>query len=383
MLQGLYTGLSGLISYRKALDVTSHNIANANNLNYSKQIVHFSPNPIKDDFNIRMGTGVNVSSVKRSHDSFLFNNIKYNLSENSKNSEMYEKLSTLNNIMKENIFDDNSILDLTEQYFLSVQDIADNPDNIAIKNNNQEIFNNLENKFNKLNNDLDQYKNNLVDEYTLLEDEANNYLIQLEDISKKIQNIEALNYTSENQTYANQLRDERNNLEQKLSTIGNFKSYINPVSEDENIDYDTNYNFEFSVNGGKLEGISNSLKSINNLQEDFINTYSPIQDKINSFIDNNMENPTELLEWYSNSSFTKDFEKVSLGFSTNVDNIKSNLNSTEIILEQLNNIKSNRDNVNIDEEMTNMINYQRAYEANAKVIQTMDEILKTTINLKQ
>ena len=30
-----------------------------------------------------------------------------------------------------------------------------------------------------------------------------------------------------------------------------------------------------------------------------------------------------------------------------------------------------------------MMKYQRSYEANAKVIQTMDEILKTTIELKK
>ena len=54
MLQGLYTGLSGLISNRKALDVTSNNIANVNKKGYTKQRVNFANNPIKKEGNIQM-----------------------------------------------------------------------------------------------------------------------------------------------------------------------------------------------------------------------------------------------------------------------------------------------------------------------------------------
>jgi len=49
----------------------------------------------------------------------------------------------------------------------------------------------------------------------------------------------------------------------------------------------------------------------------------------------------------------------------------------------LQNKDDNISKVNPDEEMVNMMKYQRSYEANAKVIQTMDEILKTTIELKK
>lgn len=36
--------------------------------------------------------------------------------------------------------------------------------------------------------------------------------------------------------------------------------------------------------------------------------------------------------------------------------------------------------VNLDEEMTNMLLYQRAYQASARVITTMDEMLDTLVN---
>ena len=39
-------------------------------------------------------------------------------------------------------------------------------------------------------------------------------------------------------------------------------------------------------------------------------------------------------------------------------------------------------NVNIVEEMVNMITGQRAYEINSKVIQTADQMLQTTTNIR-
>jgi flagellar basal-body rod protein FlgG len=39
-------------------------------------------------------------------------------------------------------------------------------------------------------------------------------------------------------------------------------------------------------------------------------------------------------------------------------------------------------NVNIVEEMVNMITGQRAYEINSKVIQTGDQMLQTTTNIR-
>jgi flagellar hook-associated protein 1 FlgK len=36
--------------------------------------------------------------------------------------------------------------------------------------------------------------------------------------------------------------------------------------------------------------------------------------------------------------------------------------------------------VNLDEEMTNMLQFQRSYQAAARVVSTVDEILDTLIN---
>ena len=52
--------------------------------------------------------------------------------------------------------------------------------------------------------------------------------------------------------------------------------------------------------------------------------------------------------------------------------------------EMLDQYKALRDSisaVNLDEEMTNMVKYQRAYESSAKFLSTIDEMTQTVINM--
>jgi len=58
-----------------------------------------------------------------------------------------------------------------------------------------------------------------------------------------------------------------------------------------------------------------------------------------------------------------------------------NSESHQGILDQYEALKKQVTGVNIDEEMTNMIKYQRAYEASAKYISTIDKMTETLINL--
>jgi flagellar hook-associated protein 1 FlgK len=39
--------------------------------------------------------------------------------------------------------------------------------------------------------------------------------------------------------------------------------------------------------------------------------------------------------------------------------------------------------VSLDEEMTNLVKFQRAYEASARFITTIDDMLQTVINMKR
>ena len=65
------TGLSGLLAFQRALDTTSHNIANANTPGYVRQRAEFGTRPPQSFGNGWVGSGVDVLTVRRQYDEFL------------------------------------------------------------------------------------------------------------------------------------------------------------------------------------------------------------------------------------------------------------------------------------------------------------------------
>src|SRR6201992_188221 len=76
---GLQTALRGLIAQQEALDITGHNIANANTLGYSRQEVvtsasrahQINTGSSSGNGKAELGTGVDVDGVTRARDKFL------------------------------------------------------------------------------------------------------------------------------------------------------------------------------------------------------------------------------------------------------------------------------------------------------------------------
>jgi flagellar hook-associated protein 1 FlgK len=69
---GLHTSLRGLLAEQRALDVTSHNVANANTLGYSRQEAQLqATDALSVPASGRLGTGVDAIAYKRIRDGFL------------------------------------------------------------------------------------------------------------------------------------------------------------------------------------------------------------------------------------------------------------------------------------------------------------------------
>lgn len=67
----LSTGLSGLFAFRRALDVSSHNVANVATEGYSRQRVDLATRDAQPYGNGWVGNGVAATGVRRSYDDFL------------------------------------------------------------------------------------------------------------------------------------------------------------------------------------------------------------------------------------------------------------------------------------------------------------------------
>ena len=63
-------GTSALTSMQRAIATTGHNIANVNTEGYSRQEVSLSTRNPERVGAVEIGTGVEVSRIKRAHDQF-------------------------------------------------------------------------------------------------------------------------------------------------------------------------------------------------------------------------------------------------------------------------------------------------------------------------
>jgi flagellar hook-associated protein 1 FlgK len=82
-------------------------------------------------------------------------------------------------------------------------------------------------------------------------------------------------------------------------------------------------------------------------------------------------------------TFTEFYGRLSARVGGNVAQNELNLTGAEDALVQLKNLRDGRVGVSIEEEMINLIQYQRGFEASAKLLSTVDEMMATLVSLKR
>jgi flagellar hook-associated protein 1 FlgK len=117
-------GTSALLSYQRALDTVSHNVANVNTEGYSRQRVELSarqPNGFGNGF---AGNGVEVSSVQRLYDQYLTNEIRSRTA-TFKEMDVYQGLASR---LDDLLTDENAGLStVLNAFFDALQGAADDP----------------------------------------------------------------------------------------------------------------------------------------------------------------------------------------------------------------------------------------------------------------
>lgn len=84
---------------------------------------------------------------------------------------------------------------------------------------------------------------------------------------------------------------------------------------------------------------------------------------------------------------TRSFEEFHQGFLADVGGQSEAASRTSesqgFILQQVDNLRDSTSGVSTEEELANLIRYQRAYEMAARAVRTADEMLQTLINMIQ
>ncbi|MGP3778850.1 flagellar hook-associated protein FlgK [Halanaerobium saccharolyticum] len=223
IFSGLHVGLRALETQRKSLDVTGHNIANANNEDYNKQrAIHKASYPYtapglsNHGGAGQFGTGVEIEQVERVKDQFINSQIFQENQSSAYWTEMERGLEKVEYIMNEP--SDSGIDTAINQFWNSLQDLSNNPSDNAARNMVRENAYNLIDSFQSVENQLTDYKESINENLSNAAADINNITTKMADLNKQIVSVKGSGQNP------NDLIDRRDGLYKDLSSLINVQS---------------------------------------------------------------------------------------------------------------------------------------------------------------
>jgi len=130
MADFLNTGVSGLLAFRRALDVTSHNIANVATEGYSRQRVSMTTGPAQQMGNGYIGSGVRIASTTRTYDDFLAQSVRSSSSSFQGLDAYAELTGRVDNLLADS---DSGLSAQLQKFTSAVQEVATSPTSTAAR----------------------------------------------------------------------------------------------------------------------------------------------------------------------------------------------------------------------------------------------------------
>ncbi len=225
-MSGLFGTLNiskrGMFVQQKAIDVTSHNIANANTEGYSRQrakIETTRPFGMPSIHNVaepgQLGTGAQISAIERIRDAFLDFQVRTELSTYSNYDTRYKFLYELESILNEPT--DTGISSLMTEFYNSWNELAKHPESsysrTVVAQKSKTLADALNHSYNQLNklqsNAQELIKSNVF--------EINNILDQIDSLNQEIMAVKVAG------KMPNDLMDKRDLLLDELSQKFNIE----------------------------------------------------------------------------------------------------------------------------------------------------------------
>ncbi len=437
-----------LFVYQKALEVTSNNIANANDSNYSRQKVVFNPLQANTAETLAVGDGVQISDIQRLRDQFTEKQLISYTQDEYYDEKKTEILSNLESILSEP--SDLGLSNLIGEFFNSWEELSVNPESTQLRTNVVQSAQNLSNKLKNIYEGFSTLRSSLEEEANTDVDSINKYVSEIRTLNDEIFRANV------NGSSANALLDQRDKLVIELGKIAN----INVAYDSDNMAnisvggvyaVDRYYNAEFKVveeNGNlsiqTVDGISTlkltkgSLGSVIEASNSTVPGYLKFLDSVGNAILENVNSihesgTTNTEPQLTGISFFESYSEGNLGINSDILNDVSyiatssdgtsgnndialqiaelsnskilngqtlvgsysnfvsgigneinmsqhNSESYSLVLQQLEEQKASYSGVSLDEEMTNILQYQKSYQAAAKLITVADSLFETLLN---
>lgn len=483
----LNIGKTGLHASKKALEVTGHNISNANTEGYSRQKVNQQTNiPVTND-GVLTGTGVRVKSVTRVNDRFVERRLRDTMSNGEYHTNRSDQLSQVEEIFNE--IDNEGLNKVLNKFFNSFRDLANQPDNETVRSVVRDNAMLVVKDFKRISSSLEMISKNIDNKVQRDVADINQDTETIANLNRKIRELEAIHEET------GDLRDQRDNALKSLATKIKVKTYqdergnyvvtspgigtlvtaaqrqplkayqFDKTRSSNGVDGATEVFYEDrpgqhitgNISRGSLEGVLSvrngeveELKeTVDKIAYNFINFVNAVHKR--GFVGRKVEvdangnpaaydskGPTSGINFFKVPTSEKgaaglidlsadvkaDLSNISTALAPNspgdnrvaiaisklghervMDNSTSTLEEmflktvgkvgleagkarldaeqSEGLLAQAKSIRERISGVSIDEETANMVKFQHAYEASAKVMQTANEMFDTVIGIKR
>jgi flagellar hook-associated protein 1 len=207
----LNIGKSGLFTAKQSMSTTSHNIANANTEGFSRQEVRTETGITLPQGDYVLGTGVEVQSIKRSHDELVEKKLNNSITNHKFNEERSLQLGHVEEIFNE--INSEGMNKVLNRFFNSFRELSNQPENETVRNVVKENAKIVTGDFHRIQSNLDDVRAGINKKVALTVSEINSLTKTIAKLNKEI-NIEEVSGGM-----SNDLRDQR---DRALRTLTEF-----------------------------------------------------------------------------------------------------------------------------------------------------------------
>lgn len=179
----LNTSLTGMLAFQRALELTSHNIANANTPGYSRQVAEFSTRIGSGNGNVYVGGGTQISTIKRMYDALLVEQLRTSATGQARFSALNDMAGRIDTLLANS---DTGLSAGLQDYFNSVQDVASDPGAIPIRQAMLGEADGIANRFRTLDQRLGSLESEINDRLSLAVDDINRLAENIADLNDQI-----------------------------------------------------------------------------------------------------------------------------------------------------------------------------------------------------
>ncbi|PKM77590.1 MAG: flagellar hook-associated protein FlgK [Firmicutes bacterium HGW-Firmicutes-15] len=221
---GLEIGKRSIAMHQNALNITGHNISNANTPGYSRQVPDIvttipwcAPMLVNATGAQQMGTGVEIDSIQRMRDSFIDTQIRQENSTDGYWTAMQESLDKIEVVLNEP--SDDGLRAVMDQFWASWQDVATNPESEAVRAVVYQRGMALAEAFSHSYRQLTELRDDVNAEVKIKANDVNTIAVQVAELNRQIMLITAAG------KQPNDLCDKRDLLIDELSKLADVKIY--------------------------------------------------------------------------------------------------------------------------------------------------------------